>query len=631
MDSAVSRVLAVIEAARGKKNLVIQQSLAGTLGLLVKFSTLQDHGVDKLFFLENHNVDTSQKNIIFFARGENAKTVRTIAEQIRMVRTASQISHEFTIVWVPRRTRVSDLVLEEHGVLGETSITSIPLHFIPLEQDLLSLELESSFHDLCLWKDPTCVFAAAQALMELQKQKGMFPRILGKGDGAKRLANLLQRMRSEEEVDASSSLHSDSFGLTPSAEWENLIIIDRETDFPSALATQLTYKGLLDEVFGVAHNQIEVDSSVLEGASPKRKIQLDNNSKLFPDIRNVNFATIGPSLNRVARRLASEQDNIKSKDQSIADLRANVAKLPGYQAEQAALKTHTALAESITTFTKSETFSNTLEVEQTLLIGSDPNTIHDNIEELIAREAPLKTVLRLLCLESCLANGFRQRDLENFKRQVLLAYGFQHLITLANLGKMGLLVSREAHKGFLNPIAGSAGQTTTDWAAIRRSLSLWVDDINESDPQDVAYVFSGYAPLSVRLVQCVLQKSYLQGLLNPPKNAPASGAPVTTSGSGWKGFEDSLGRMRGATVDVTQAGANEDASAVRSALRKEGPKTTVVFYLGGVTWAEVAALRYVSSQIEAASGRKIVIATTSMINGNEIVDAALQKGGFASN
>lgn len=64
---------------RGKKNLVIERSLAGTIGLFVKFSTLQEYGVDKIFFLENHNVDSSQRNIIFLCRGENAKTVRTVA------------------------------------------------------------------------------------------------------------------------------------------------------------------------------------------------------------------------------------------------------------------------------------------------------------------------------------------------------------------------------------------------------------------------------------------------------------------------------------------------------------------------------------------------------------------------
>lgn len=278
-------------------------------------------------------------------------------------------------------------------------------------------------------------------------------------------------------------------------------------------------------------------------------------------------------------------------------------------------------------FTQSEMFGRSLEVQQNLLAGADPTSMHENIEELIARGVSLKTVLRLLCLESCLNNGIRSRDLESFKRQIQQAYGYQHILTLSNLEKMGLLVPRESHRGYLNPIASSAGSTSTDTNAVRRSLSLWIDEVAEADPDDIAYVFSGYAPISVRLVQAVLQKSQIYNLANPPKPGAPSNAP---SGTGWKGFEDVLSRIRGATVDVTQKGSDADASAARKTLRgnKEGPKTTVVFFLGGVTFAEIAALRFVSQQIGEASGRRLVIGTTSIINGDKAMDFVEEKRKF---
>lgn len=58
---------------------MIEKSLAGPIGVFVKFSTLQGHGVDKVFFLENDNVDASQKNVIFLARGEKANQPIAIA------------------------------------------------------------------------------------------------------------------------------------------------------------------------------------------------------------------------------------------------------------------------------------------------------------------------------------------------------------------------------------------------------------------------------------------------------------------------------------------------------------------------------------------------------------------------
>ena len=61
---------------------MLEKSLAGPLGLIVKVSTLQEYGVDKFFFLENDNADTSQHNVIFIARGECARHAHAIARKI---------------------------------------------------------------------------------------------------------------------------------------------------------------------------------------------------------------------------------------------------------------------------------------------------------------------------------------------------------------------------------------------------------------------------------------------------------------------------------------------------------------------------------------------------------------------
>lgn len=562
---------------------------------------------------------------------------------------------------MPRRTLVSDRVLEENGVLGEVTVAECPLFFIPLEPDLLSLELEDAFGDLYLRKDPSSIFLAAKALMLLQKSTGLFPRILGKGDNAKKLADLLLRMRSEEDVTASSNsshAHAPAFDMTPSSVVENVIIIDRQVDFPTTLLTQLTYEGLIDEVFGIHHNQTEIDTSIVaavqqpraQGASAaqnaagpaqagmKRKLQLDSSDKLYPFLRDANFAVVGPLLNKTARRLQSDYEARHKADQSISDLKSFVAKLPSYQAEQASLKIHTSLAEEIMKTTRSEIFGRVLEVQQNLTAGSDPSSMHDNIEELIARDIPLHIILRLLCLESCISGGLRQRDFEHFKRQVLQAYGYQHLLTFANLEKAGLFIQRAANTGYLNPMGG-VHSGTTDYNSVRKSLKLFLEDVDEQDPTDIAYVFSGYAPLSIRLVQSVLQKPYLTQLANPrslssnPLNGsftnPSQGQNQN-SAAGWKGFEDVLARIKGATVDEVQKGSNAEASQARQVLRGNtgGPKTTIVFFLGGVTFAEVAALRFLGQQL--GDKRKIVIATTAMVGGKGAVESLTEKRGFGN-
>jgi vacuolar protein sorting-associated protein 33A len=507
--------------------------------------------------------------------------------------------------------------------------------------------------------------------MIFQQKHGLFPRILGKGDHAKRLADLLLRMRSELSAGDAANSGGSFLDLTPSQSIESLIIIDREVDFPTALLTQLTYEGLLDEFFNISSNQIEVDSATIGATGPqasqassssstspvaqtqtlKRKVILDNSESLYQTVRDSNCAAIGPILNKIARRLQTTLDSRNTAGQTTAELREFVAKLPGYQAEQAALKLHTNLAEEVIKRTRADFFTRALEVQQNIAAGADPSSQHVNIEELIARDMPLSTILRLLCVYSCFAGGLRARDLDEFRHAVLHAYGPQHLLTLHNLEKMGLLITR-AGAGPLGVGFSAAGKALTNYTQMRKSLCLIVDEVNESEPDDIAYVFSGYAPLSVRLAQCVLQKSYLSALQASggadPKAAAAASAATggggRSGGLGWRPFEDAVKGVRGATVDETQMG-EEKAVRARQMLNGgtgtaaatgsgpaavgEGGKTVIVFFLGGVCRSEVAALRFVGSKTALQrEKRKVLVCTTNVISGDGIIGEAIETRGF---
>ncbi len=473
--------------------------------------------------------------------------------------------------------------------------------------------------------------------MPIQHKYGLFPRIIGKGDNARRLMELLFRMRSEAAADENAAISRR--GMMPSASIESLIIIDREADMATPLLTQLTYEGLIDEMFGIKNNQAEIDTSIIGQApgqqpkaqsgvpqqqSLKRKIQLDSSDKLYDQLRDANFAIVGPLLNKVARRLAGEYES-RHGAKSTSELREFVNKLPGYQAEQQSLKTHTNLTEEALKYTQTDIFNRILEVQQNLVSGTDPSSQHDTIEELIARDLPLTTILRLLCLESTISGGLRPKDLDNFKRQILHAYGYQHLLTLHNLEKMGLLVARTAANPFYIPVGGGAASESkiTNYNALRKSLRLIVDEVNEQDPNDIAYVYSGYAPLSVRLVQAIIQK---QELLTLTRGISSDAPSTSSAATGWQGFEDALKSVKGETFNRIQKG-DEAAVKARHMLTGSGKeKTVVVMFLGGITRTEIAALRFVGKKLE---GRKrVVICTTGVIGGKEVVGAAIEKGDF---
>lgn len=71
-------------------------------------------------------------------------------DQIRKLQRNGTVEHEFSIFWVPRRTLVCNQILEDEGIIGDVNIAEFPLYFLPLESDILSLELGYAFPDLYL-------------------------------------------------------------------------------------------------------------------------------------------------------------------------------------------------------------------------------------------------------------------------------------------------------------------------------------------------------------------------------------------------------------------------------------------------------------------------------------------------
>lgn len=74
-------------------------------------------------------------------------------------------------------------------------------------------------------------------MVSLQKLYGRIPKINGKGTNAQKVCELMKKMGKEELVT----------GGTGKGSIDQLIILDRSVDLMSALATQLTYEGLIGE------------------------------------------------------------------------------------------------------------------------------------------------------------------------------------------------------------------------------------------------------------------------------------------------------------------------------------------------------------------------------------------------
>ena len=96
---------------------------------------------------------------------------------------------------------------------------------------------------------------------------------------------------------------------------------------------------------------------------------------------------------------------------------------------------------------------------------------------------------------------------------------------------------------------------------------------------------------------------------------------------GWLGFEDVVKSARGATFSIVQKGDDKAVRARQTLSGNSATKAVYVFFLGGITFTEIAALRFIAAQ--EAPRRKIIICTTSIISGDRMMEAAIEKGSFA--
>lgn len=82
--------------------------------------------------------------------------------------------------------------------------------------------------------------------MTLQSLYGVIPRVCGKGAAAHQVWDLVRRLSLEPRA---AKHHS------PVSHIDQLLLLDRNIDLLSPLTTQLTYEGLIDEMFGIQNSE----------------------------------------------------------------------------------------------------------------------------------------------------------------------------------------------------------------------------------------------------------------------------------------------------------------------------------------------------------------------------------------
>ena len=444
----------------------------------------------------------------------NLITAKLVADQISESLTSNTgLTH---IILLPRKLSTIDRLYEEEGLAGYVELHQFAWEFIPLDYDILSLELPSLLRCQYLSGDLSFLPAVARAVWGLKSIFGNIPNVLAVGKNVQRIAKL------EKQFSNHYGQYKQKTGDIGS-----MFIFERDVDWTSCLLSPLTYEGLLDETFGVSCGTVEFGPEVTK-TEASTKLQLSSMDKMFDKIRNKHFASIFSVLGVTAKQLSAAQ--AAAGNMSVSQMKQFVAHdLRVMKAQSVAVALHISASEAIQR-EKGANFESQLPVEHALVSGNNYKENISYIEDCMALLKPMAIPLRLICLLSHCSDGLILSDYQKLKTQYIQAYGFNHIVTWNNLLKMGIIrvkggISQSSSLSSLKSEAASAAANkigmvsqhvaglvgTTSKAAgtfqhLVKKLSLIPSDTSLTEPSNAGYVFNGaYTPLACRLVEEVLK------------------------------------------------------------------------------------------------------------------------------
>lgn len=646
-EAGRAELLEIVQSLRGRKCLVVQTELAGLLNQIIVEGSklLKENGVQHFRELRGELGDFATENggrevpdnIIYLVRPSLAM-MKVIASQIRAC-IKSGIRCQYHIYFVPHRTVVCEQMLEDEGALEHCEIGEFPMGLVQFDSDLLSLEMDWVFRQCYVDGDTSPLNIVARALNRLQNTFGVIQNVKSKGAASRKVLQKLLHLRREEAVNMHQGSAAFSNGNSLRSEIHTLVVLDREVDLVSPLVTPLTYEGLIDDLIGIDNGRIKVDSSILgedktaelggsaatggggkQSASnpvdapikPKRStedkviVPLNNSDSIFAEIRNLTIEkNLGAFLQEKAIRIKDKYATFReNKDASISEIHGFVKQIPHLKKEFECLQQHINIAELIKKTTDSREFRDQWQGERGLLEGE---TFLDQIEDMICADsdrALYYRVLRLLCLQSLTAGGIRSSRYDSFRRLIVQTYGYEHLFTLSNLERAGLLKRKDV----------MLVDTAPAWAGLRKQLRLIDESANAgSGPDDISYVSAGYAPLSVRLVQLLANPGGWRAIADVMRLLPGPLLEFTQT-SALEELPEALARS---AAEATNASSHHATDVFFAGEGDGGKKIMLVFVVGGLSFMEIAAFRHLSK--DPVFPYQIVLATTKLCSGNSLL------------
>lgn len=504
-------------------------------------------------------------------------TAKHIADQISADITRTGSTSHYHLILVPSIQVTIEKLLEEEGIFGLVTMYNFNWGMIRLDYNVLSLELPILFKSFFIQSDFSLISSVANSLWSLQMVLGKVKNILAYGRFSCKISKILEIMLPNlGEPDKTCE------------EIGKLIIVDRDVDLASTLLTPSSYAALVDHVFEISCGIVEFDSKIT-GNDTTLNYRLSSSGEIYDNLKSRHFSDVLSFIATKDKEIQAEQ--VKIRKMELSELKNYLIKskteLPKLATAKRALAYHIGACQAIIGELGSR-FEILKQMELNMLEGRDRREISNFLQEYIATQSTNKiSILRLIAL-FILTSGdsaYVQDDLNNIKTMFLHLYGYHHLIAFHNLEKLGLNINRPTKT------ATRVAQVVTlpkrgvfqNNASRLKLFPIVNENYDLKQPKDMGYVFAGsYIPSICNLVHRIIKR------------------------------EINLDELTKIFTGIP--------SYVKGEWTKEcNPRVIMVFFVGGVTQAEVAAFQL----LEKLTLVRIIVAGTNIINGHNLIESTL--------
>lgn len=489
-----------------------------------------------------------------------------------------------------------------------------------LDTNTITLNLQYGFNHILYQKSMTAVQRSAQALLQIANATGLFRNIYARGpEGIRCLRSFLAELRSKpvQIMDGPQS-HQQPF--------EHVFLIDRGIDLLSLTFEPWTYEALLAETFSLHNSALQKDNHC--GIT-----YLNSLDPVYKRLRTTHISKIKDKIDKILEELKEveqeQEQAIAGRDNlSLQQIRLIREKSIIAEKNQKFTEFHVGLANGILKSMSYDLGQAFVLKRELFREGALSKRILDYMLMRIMENAPFVEVLQLYLL-IVITSQPKAKDLQIIRSNISARYGISADFLFDTLDKSGLLPAPTSKSWFKD---------------LRSAYTLWYDEdehaerahgVSSAPYRDISDVFNNRAPLSVRMIERELKAILSSGAgENAPKGATKAGpgndsgldaAPSSSATYPYMPMTRVWGIKR--PLEAWSGSIGEDLHLQDDLVGEQQSSSVLVVFLGGVTYAELAALSILEEQLVMQYGPCVSILTigTDVASGRTILESLVEK------